>query len=76
MARAFVGANASSSRPHFLLDTARFTPRMRAPMHPNYRKSFDRPAFAALPQRWILANRRSVPARAFRDAGESDVLMP
>jgi hypothetical protein len=44
-------------------------------MHPNYRKSFARPAFTALPQRSIPANRRGVPACALRDAGESDVLM-
>jgi hypothetical protein len=48
---------------------------MRAPMHPNYRKSFARPAFAALRQSLILSNRRGVPACALRDAGEPDVLM-
>jgi len=44
-------------------------------MHPNYRNSFARTVFAALPQRSILANRRSAPACALGDAGESDVLM-
>jgi hypothetical protein len=48
---------------------------MRAPMHPNYRKSFARTAFAALRQSLILSNRRGVPACALRDVGESDILM-
>jgi hypothetical protein len=48
---------------------------MRAPMHPNYRKSSVRTAFAALRQALILSNRRGVPACALRDAGEPDVLM-
>jgi hypothetical protein len=44
-------------------------------MHPNYRKSFARPAFAALRQALILSNQRGVSACALRDAGEPDVLM-
>ena len=59
----------------FLLDTLKFTLRMRPPMHPNYRKSFARTASAALRQSLILSNRRGVPACALRDAGEPDVLM-
>jgi hypothetical protein len=58
-----------------VLDKLRAIPRMRAPMHPNYRISFARPAFAALPQSPILADRRCVPACAPRNAGEPDVLM-
>jgi hypothetical protein len=44
-------------------------------MHPNYQHSFARSASIALPQWPILSNRQSGLARAFRDAGESDVLM-
>jgi hypothetical protein len=44
-------------------------------MHPNYRKSFARTAFAALRQASILSNRRGVPACVLGDAGELDVLM-
>jgi hypothetical protein len=44
-------------------------------MHPNYRNSFARTAFIALPQCPILSNRLSGLACAFRDAGETDVLM-
>jgi hypothetical protein len=44
-------------------------------MHPNYRNSFARTAFAALPQALILSNRRGVTVCALRDAGEPGVLM-
>jgi len=44
-------------------------------MHPNYQHSFARSAFNALPRRPILSNRQCGPACAFRDAGETDVLM-
>ena len=48
---------------------------MRAPMHPNYRKSSARTAFAALRQVLILSNQQGVSVCALRDAGEPDVLM-
>jgi hypothetical protein len=44
-------------------------------MHPNYRNSFARTAFIARPQCPILSNRLGGPACAFREAGDSDVLM-
>jgi len=45
--------------PHFPLDIGEFAPRMRAPMHPNYRNRDERSA-TALPQP-ILSNRRGTP---------------
>ena len=48
---------------------------MRAPMHPNYRKSFVRLGAAVLPQGPILSNRDGVTACAQPDALESNYLM-
>jgi len=59
----------------FVLDNARHEPRMRAPMHPNYRKPHASSGAAALPQGTILSNRSGVTACARPDARESDVLM-
>ncbi len=53
----------------FELDSRVFAPRMRAPMHPNYRNSLARTAIA-LPQDPILSNRGGDLARALR--GERD----
>ena len=61
--------------PQFLLDIGARAPRMRAPMHSNYRKSFVLPGAAALPQGSIPSNRPGVTACARPDARESQDLM-
>jgi hypothetical protein len=50
--------------PHSALDKSLHAPRMRAPMHSNYRKTFAREGAAALSQGSIRQNRTCVPARA------------